>query len=387
MRMKVPPWKRVVFGTVLLTGLVCLFSASLPLRASAQAHHFINLSLWYPISTNQNPENSANFRLSLIYGRLGTVKGLDLNLIAALLHQDMKGLQVNGIYSEVRGELQGIQFTGGVNFVHGDAAGIQVGLLTSFDKGHFSGLQYSSLFNYVGTGLSGAQLSAVLNLADGDGSFLQVSSVANVSGGKFTGLQAGTFFNYTYDRLVGVQIGGGNFAETLSGVQVGIGNFAAEANGLQIGVLNQVAVQNGIPIGLVNTARGMDVDWVTFANSLSPINTGIRMTVRRFYSILSAGGHDLQKGHTETGFLSWNYGYAFPVSGAFSIDADLGFTHIFPQDQKSQFALQARLLGELRLSRKVAIFAGGGVVTRFSEYSSEATSETDPLGVAGISLF
>jgi len=51
------------------------------------------------------------------------------------------------------------------------------------------------------------------------------------------------------------------------------------------------------------------------------------------------------------------------------------------------FALQARALAEVRFSRKVAVFAGGGVSSVYSEYSSNATQKTEALVVAGVSLF
>jgi hypothetical protein len=361
----------------------------LPLpSASAQSKHsFINLALWYPASTNRNPDDSANFRLSLIYGRLGTVKGLDLNLIAALLHEDMKGLALTGIYSEVRGQIQGIQLTGVANYVHGDAAGLQASILANIDRGRFTGLQYSTLFNYLGGGLSGVQLSAVLNMTGDDASFLQLAAVSNVSGGSFKGLQVGTFFNYTYDEFAGVQIGGGNYAHTMRGVQVGLGNFARTSNGLQIGFLNQVDQQNGVPIGLINIADNGGVDWVTFGSSLALVNTGIRTVLRNFYSMLTVGGYDLKTGKSETGFINWNFGYAIPFSRSLSLDLDLGYSHISTEGRRPWYALQARALLDIRISRMVAVFGGGGVATTFSEYSSKASSETDPLGVIGISLF
>jgi hypothetical protein len=106
------------------------------------------------------------------------------------------------------------------------------------------------------------------------------------------------------------------------------------------------------------------------------------------------GYGDLQGDIENTAFLTWNYGYAFPLGRNWAIDVDLGFAHIMPEKgddpQKNDalhFALQARALVELRLSRKVALFAGGGVSSVYSEYSSSATQKTEPLVVAGISLF
>ena len=116
--------------------------------------------------------------------------------------------------------------------------------------------------------------------------------------------------------------------------------------------------------------------------------------VNRFYSMFTVGYGDLQGDVEDTASLSWHYGYAFPLSEKWGLDVGLGFVHIMPkasddpnQNDKLHFAVQARALAEIRFSRKVAVFAGGGISSIYSEYSSNANQKTEPLGVLGISLF
>jgi len=55
--------------------------------------------------------------------------------------------------------------------------------------------------------------------------------------------------------------------------------------------------------------------------------------------------------------------------------------------EPEELMAQARALAEIRFSRKVAVLGGVGISSIYSEYSSNATQKTEPLGVLGISLF
>jgi hypothetical protein len=82
------------------------------------------------------------------------------------------------------------------------------------------------------------------------------------------------------------------------------------------------------------------------------------------------------------------------VRGNWSIGVDAGYVHIMPTpseapsvNDKTHFAVQGRVLLELRLSDKARIFGGGGVSVVYPEYSSSVSGETDPLLVLGVSLY
>ena len=184
-------------------------------------------------------------------------------------------------------------------------------------------------------------------------------------------------------------------AVDLKGAQVGLINIVGEAHGVQLGVLNLSRHHHGVPIGLINVDTDFGgTDWVIFGSNLATVGTGVRTTVNRWYSVLWAGYGDQQGDITETGFLGWNYGYSFDLGKHWSLGVDLGFVNIMPESKDDpelndslHYALQARALVEVRLGRKMSVFAGGGVSSVYSEYSTNAQKETEPNVVLGISLF
>jgi len=365
-------------------------------RASSQEnHHFANLSLFYPVSTNKSTDVSTNFRLSLIHGKLGAVHGLDINGIVGLTKREVKGIQITGIYSGVGGEFGGLAITGAIHRVGGMSKGVQISGLANFNQESFAGLQFAGFFNYAQNDASGVQGSLVMNLVDSDAQYLQLSAFSNIVGNSFRGVQLAGGFNYTGQTVRGVQVALGNLAADLSGVQVGALNTASEVHGLQLGVINLSRKNNGIPIGLINIEEeGGETDLITFASTFSVYNIGIRTTVNRFYSMLTLGVFDVETERSEVGFATWNFGYSFPVSKLFSLGADLGYSHVVPDgsddptvNTNNHPALQARALIEARFSPKFSIFGGGGVVNEWSEYGSGATSEARGLGFLGVSLF
>ena len=103
--------------------------------------------------------------------------------------------------------------------------------------------------------------------------------------------------------------------------------------------------------------------------------------------------HDPKGDVTDALILTWNYGRAFRLGVATRIGLDLGFAHYIPakdsdpaKNDRLHYAIEARGLVERRLGATM-IFAGGGIARIFSEYSSDATGENEPLVFGGVSLF
>jgi len=378
----------------LLVVMLSLFLTTGSALAEEPPHHPVNFTLYYPVGTNQNADISTNFRLSLIYGRVGEVRGLDINTGVSVVQRDFRGVQGTLLYSQVYGSFGGLAMTGLVNNFQTDMSGVQISGLVNVTRGHMTGFQYASLFNYVEGGLSGAQLSSVFNSNQGEGGFLQLASVANINEGDFNGAQIGGV-NLTSGWITGFQLGLANTAFRVHGVQAGIVNMTKEARGVQIGALNLAAQNEGMPLGLVNIDEASgDVDWIVAGSNLAMVSTGVRTTVNRWYSVLSVGYGDQQGDVEESAFLAWNYGRVFPLGRTWNLDIDLGFVHIIPEHQddpelndRLHFAVQARALAEVQLGKTVAVFAGGGVSSIYSEYSSSAKQETEPHVVLGVSLF
>lgn len=382
---------RTFLVLVLVLGALCSPGYA---ESEEYPNHPVNLSFLYPVSTNQNPEVSTYFRLNLIYGDIGAVRGVDLNGIGGRIRRDMVGFQVNGIYSNIQGDLRGVSVSGAANFVQSDAMGLQYAGLVNFVRGDFTGFQLANLFNYVEGEMLGVQVTGIFNLNDGDVKYFQLSTIANAVAGDVTGVQASGGINYVNETMVGGQLALCNFAKYMKGIQIGIGNVAGYVNGVQVGFINVTKEIDGIPIGMFNFMEDGDVDWITYASNLATINTGVRSIYRHFYSFLAIGVGDLQDSRNDTAFLSWHYGYAVPVAGRWKFGADLGYVHIMPTpsadpsvNTKNQFAIQARGTAEIVFSENFKIFGGVGVSQRFSAYSSSNSSTTDPLVMLGFSLY
>jgi hypothetical protein len=357
-------------------------------------NHPVNLSFFYPISTNQNREISTYFRLNLLFGELGAIKGVDLTGIGSRIHRDMVGFQVCGFYSQIEGDLRGASIVGAASYVESNAAGLQCAGLVNFIRGDFTGLQMSGLFNYVEGSMSGVQANLVFNLNDGDVKYFQYSTVANAVAGDVTGIQMAAGLNYANGGVKGGQLALCNFGNRVRGVQIGLGNVAGVVKGAQLGFINVAKEVDGIPVGMFNFVEEGDVDGVIFGSNVAAASIGVRSIYHHFYSILAIGVGDLQEKRNDTAFLSWHYGYAVPMKSRYKAGIDLGYVHIMPASSsdpnlstENQFAVQLRAIIEAKIKGKTKIFGGVGVSQRFSAYSSNNTTTTDPLFVLGISLY
>lgn len=363
--------------------------------AQAAGRTFSVLSLFYPASTNRDPDIDASFRLSLFHSRAGTLRGLDLNGIVSQASGDVRGLQGNGVYGQVRGGVRGIQISGALNYVAGEVRGLQGALIGNYVRGGARGFQLGGIVNYNELDFRGLQLTGGLNLTEGYSFGLQISTLANVTNGDARGAQVSSFLNATSGRLRGLQLGAANLAAHSSGAQIGLLNFTRSNRGLQVAAVNVSTEQTGVPVGLVNLSEQGNVDLVVFGSNLMGANAGVRTTVNRFYSFLAVGGFDLHDGdESEAASVSWNFGYAAPVTPRFRLGGDLGFVHIVPSKQQdptkndeTHFAVQARALGEALVSRTFSIFLALGGSAVASDYSASATTDFDPHVAAGVSLF
>lgn len=380
---------RLLAGILLVAGL----SSQAAQAGEESLHQVASLQLLHPVATSRNPETSTHFRVGLLYARSGKIRGADFTVIAGKTSGTMRGLQYTGAYSEVGGEFIGFGLTGGVHNLRDDGTGLQISGLANYVEGMFSGFQYAGFLNYTHGGMFGAQFSGLMNINDGYGGFCQVSGVANVNVEGFSGIQVAFFINHANSEIAGGQLGMLNFAEDMYGAQIGVINLSRQFEGLQVGILNFNRHFEGMPIGLVNFATGSRREWVFSGGTTTAGMVGFRTVVNNWSSIVSAGWGDLQGDVEDNYLLGWHFGRCFPLNDKWSLTADLGFQHIIrttsdnDQDNVSpHYTLQARLTGEYRASSNIGIFAGAGMSTAFSEYSSHAMSTTDPLLMGGISI-
>jgi len=375
---------------LLLAGALCSAGTS----HAEPAQHPVNFSFFYPLSTNRDPMVETHFRLGILYGRVGAIHGVDLSGVVGRIHGEMSGFQVTGVATVNGGEFRGASVTGLLHYGGGDARGVQLSGLVNYGRGMFRGFQYASLFNYAEKDFVGVQLTSMYNLANADARYAQIASIVNIVSGSFRGLQASGGINYVQEEARGLQAGLFDYAHTIHGAQIALLNVAGTAHAAQLGAVNVARKNDVFALGLVSVANNGGADWVSFASNLAAINTGVRTSLLGFYSMFTLGVGDVQEERGDTAFLTWNYGYGFGLWRRWSLDTDLGFVHVMPQssddpaeNDRLHYALQARALGEWRLSERTSVFGGAGLSTVFSEYSTTATTEIDPLVVLGVSLY
>jgi len=357
-------------------------------------HHFASLQFLHPIATSGDPEATTNFRLSVLYGRSGGVKGVDLNAIASVTSGDVTAFQLSGLYSRTGGVFRGFAGTVGLNQVQGGGSGVQFAGLANYNQDAFTGLQAAGVLNYTNRGFAGAQVSTVLNLNDGAGTFLQFASIANVNAGPFAGFQVSGFLNAANSSISGGQLALLNFAENMSGVQVGLINMGANFHGLKIGVVNSGLNVSGTTIGLINRDQNSRKEWMFYGSNHALANIGYRTVLNKWSSVVSMGYGDNQGDVGETLFLGWNFGRNFALSKAWDLTVDLGYQHIMPkasnnpaENDRLHYSLQARALVDYRLKEHLGLVGSVGVNNVYSEYDSGADSESHFHFTAGIVLY
>ncbi len=284
-----------------------------------EKHYLLNFSIFYPLSINQSKYDTTNINLSLLYGHVGQVHGLDIAAGVSMVEDDIKGFQLAGIAGScgsdfiggqvaglfavtgdefsgfqvsgainVSGEdfiglqssglfnvagdnFQGIQVTGLFNIAGESVKGWQAGGFMNVSGDEFQGIQSSAVFNIVGESCQGVQASGIINITGerfeglqaagifnvtgGDCDGLQGAGIFNVTGETMRGVQAAGVFNVAGERLSGLQLGTFNIAGTSGGVQIGLINVAGELDGLQLGLINYSHETYGIPVGLFNISK------------------------------------------------------------------------------------------------------------------------------------
>ncbi len=362
--------------------------------AGIPPHHPGSLQLFHPVATSPDPETSTNFRLAIFYGRSGNIHGFDATAVASVTSGDFTGLQLTGLYSRVEGDFTGVSFNAGVQNHLGPATGIQFSGLANFHQDFFAGAQVSGSLNYTKNGFLGAQISGLMNLNDGYGGYLQLSSIANVNAKAFGGLQLATIMNFAGEETFGTQIAALNFAGQMEGTQIGLINISEEMSGFQMGVVNISEQFSGLPLGVVNITNDSTLQGLVYTSNLSLYNLGVRTVVNQWSSIVSLGYSDQSSAASNAGFIGWHFGRQFSFNEKARLTLDAGYQHIIPKDyddpnlnDQPHFALQMRLFADYNINQTVALVAGGGLSTIFSEYTTHARSQTEGHVFGGISLF
>jgi hypothetical protein len=413
-------WSAILISVLFLSSSVRAGQESRP-EQSKSHHHVLNLSLAFPLSTNSSKMDSANVNLTLFYGRMGSVRGLDLALAFTGLESSLEGVQLAGLAGVAGDSMTGWQLAGLLCVAGDRGQGVQLAGIGSVAGEEFSGFQAAGLFSVAGEHLEGAQLSGLFSVAGENATGFQASGLFSVAGEHLKGFQASGLFSVAGGNLLGVQLSGlfnvagedslglqvaglANITgETCRGIQVSPFNVAGHLKGMQIGLVNVARNLDGIPVGLVNLTRKEDrrVRLAAWAGNVSLANVGVKIWAKRFYSILYAGASNLTQDSHSCLAYGFQYGYSVPVgktagsSGrTLRLDIDAGYAYL---DNSTVFrhtegTLDRRVLSlrgslAVELSRSVSIFAGTGLGYRIDYGTNFASGKASLLIFGGVELF
>lgn len=370
----------------------------------APRHRFLNLSLFYPVSLNRSKHDTANISLSLLYGRQGSVRGLDVSLGAAALEESLEGVQLAGLAAAAGESMKGVQAAGLFSVAGDRGEGVQFGGLGTVAGEGFSGFQAAGLFAVAGEHLSGAQVAGLFGVAGNAAEGLQMSGLFSIAGDDLDGIQVAGLFNVAGENSRALQIAGlmNVTGETCRGLQVGLFNIAGRLTGVQVGVVNVAGEIQGAPIGLVNLTRKEDrrIQMAVWASSLSLINAGIKIRAKNFYSVLYAGTVNLTQDEHDCLAYGFQYGYSFPLrapeggGGRKRIDVDAGYVYLdnstlFRRQEGTpdRHVLSVRGTLAFQLSPQVALVGGAGLGYGIDYGKSFSSGSLFPFVFAGVELF
>jgi hypothetical protein len=389
-------------------------------RAQEAHHRFLNLSFYYPASTNKSLSDSADIQLTLLYGRLGSVRGLDLALGVSRLEDSLRGIQLAGLIGTAGKSMKGLQAAGLLCVAGERGEGIQLAGLGSVSGEEFVGLQSAGLFSVAGEHLEGIQASGLFSVAGQAATGFQVSGLFSVAGETLKGFQASGLFSVAGESLEGVQlsglfnvagedsrafqlaglmnVGGG----TCQGVQIGLFNVAGHLTGVQVGVVNVAGELEGLPIGVVNLTRKEDrrVRLAAWAGNTALLNAGVKISAKKFYSILYAGTVNLTQDERSGLAYGFQYGYGLPLGRTgdaareMRVNLDAGYLYLdnrtvfrHTEGTPDRHVLSARAGLEVVLSSQVSLAAGLGLRYAIDYGQSFGGGRFAPLVFAGVELF
>ncbi len=386
---------------ILSLTLLCVSSLQLSAQEEIEKpsfsprHYPVNLSLWYPVSINRTKHDSANLNFSLLYGRIGTVKGLDLAIGASALTDELKGLQITGLSGISGDSTSGVQVSGLVSITGDSLKGAQVSGLINIAGETGKGFQASGLFNIVGERLKGFQATGGFNIVGESCVGFQAAGLFNIVGENFKGLQASGLFNIVGDNLTGAQIGTFNIAPYFANAaQIGIINISAEMRGFQLGVVNWNGETHGIPVGLVNVSKkDGTIRWVNWGSNLSGLNSGVKFEVGKIYSIVALGYGNFQKDKGSALSYAGYYGITVYQEDV-AIGVDVGYMYmdnkkIFKSSPEApnQHILIGRAHVSYNISSSVSLIGGAGLSYIADCHQSFNDGKFRPLFFVGLEAF
>lgn len=305
----------------------------------AEDRDTLSVGVLHPLATNSDrPDVTSLVDLSVFYGRVGAIEGLQLGGLAGYAAREVRGVQLAGVAAITAGTARGVQLAG--------------------------------LSNIARAGLTGLQLSAALNLSSGATHGLQLSGATNIAS----------------DDMSGVQLAPLNIAGPVQGLQLGVVNIAKHVRGLQLGLINIADDVDGAAVGLISIARD-SLHPIVWASNLQYMNAGVKFSTKYAFSLIG-----VHYGTRETDFdtvgLTLGLGGRLPLPMRFDLELQGSFTQLAPwrnqPEKKTSSWIAPQLAVGYTFAPHMRIFVGAGV--RLPIDVELARSVTRPELLAGVQL-
>ena len=297
-----------------------------------EGYHPVSVALFSPIATNfARPNVTSNVNLSFVYGRVGTVDGVQLGSGFVYASRGVSGVQLGAAATTVSGPMSGAQLGGFGNLATGAGEGAQLGGAT----------------NIALQGFDGAQLSGALNLTRGNFDGVQIAGAANIA---------------TRD-VEGAQLSGAvNVADTIDGAQVGLINVARKVRGAQVGVINIAEEVDGAAVGLISISKN-SIHPVVWTSNLQYMNAGVKFSTKYVYTIAAVHYGTLEGEFGNIG-TTGIIGGRVPLPLGFDVEIQSAFTYLVPRPTQSTKDgnnwVAPQLIGGYSFAPHLRVFAGGG---------------------------
>ena len=313
----------------------------------------VSAAFFSPLASNfARPNVKTNFNLSLLYGRVGTVDGVQFGSGVVHASRAVDGAQVAGAVAGASGRVDGAQLSGAANFALGS--------------------------------VTGAQLSGATNLALDGMTGGQLSGAANVARGRFTGLQISGGANVATREFEGAQLSAVNVAGSVDGAQIGVVNIGKKVRGAQIGVINVAEEVDGVALGAISISKD-SIHPIAWASNLQYMNAGIKFTTKYMYTILGVHYGTLEDDFDNFGTTA-AVGAHFPLPAGFDVEVQGSVTHLVPwmtrRSDDGNLWVANHVIGGYSFARHLRVFAGGGA--RIPAIVNHGREVTRPEVLAGI---
>jgi hypothetical protein len=224
-----------------------------PPPPAVEGEDLVTVAMLYPLATNAGRPNVASWvDASIFYGRVGTIRALQLGAGVVQASREVTGAQIGGF---------------------GTVAG-----------GRVTGARVAGMMNLGFAGSNDAAVAGAGNVTLGDVRGVHVAGATNVVGGALSGAAIAAGANVVLGRVEGAELSAVNVAGDVDGAQIGLVNVGRKIRGLQIGLVNVAEEVDGAAIGLVSVNRD-SVHPIVWTSNKSYTNVGVKFRTKYVYTV------------------------------------------------------------------------------------------------------